>query len=190
MSDQVRRKLDLAAAEFDMNARLVDRDVKVFDVTDASTGVTNSGYFLTLAGVPQGQTDETRVGDFIDVGIAHVHVNLYFSSGSCPFRWKLVRWKQAQGAGSSLQTQGSSVQYANGFVDWDLRTQFDVLAEGHGFVDSYHPVWTRDITVKRPGPLQFEAASSTANSGQLVFAVFPVTTCDIYTVTRVEFTDV
>jgi hypothetical protein len=189
MSDQIRRKLDLASAELDMNSRLIDRDVKVWDVYD-STAATSAGLFIALTGVPQGQTDETRVGDFIDIGKATVHVNIIYSSGSFGFRWKLVRWKQATGAGSSLQTYGSTVQYSNGFVDWDMRHQFDVLAEGHGVLDAYHPTWKRDIIIDRPGIVQFEAASTTANTGAIQFCVFPSGGCTIETATRIEYTDV
>jgi hypothetical protein len=146
-----------------------------------------------LTDLAQGQTDLTRIGDFIDVGHLTIHMSVFYSGaglGFNPFRWFVVRWKAAIGSINDVAPNVASGLMVGAFPDWDMRRTFDILEEGIGLVDAYRQVYTRDIHIKRPGPVQYEAGSTTANSGGISLIFAPYTDAVLQTQSRIEFTDV
>jgi hypothetical protein len=192
MSESVRRKLDLAQAEFDLGTRLVDRDVKYFDTQDSSAPG-NSGVMYSLSDMAQGQTDLTRIGDFVDIGKLTIHLNVFnygAGLGYSSFRWFVVRWKAAIGSINDVAPNAAAGLMVSAFPDWDMRRTFDILAEGIGLVDAYRTLYTRDIHIDRPGPVQYEAGTTTANTGGISFIFAPFSDVVLHTQSRIEFTDV
>ncbi len=171
-------------------------EVKYIDYISGGGVVDWDGKLVILNDIAQGLSDTERTGDRVHLRNVHIRGWMELNgAASSELRMQVIWDKQNTTAAPSniLSVTGNSIAPISSRL-WDRRYEFKILSDRRLTVDQYHPHVPFQFTMRLDKNTQYQAASTTIQTGALKFLfisnINPVNVQPlIWYHIRTEFTD-
>lgn len=146
-------------------------EVKYIDYISGGGVVDWDGKLLVINDVAQGLTDTERNGDRIHLRRLTIRGFVELNGSANPLLQMMIIWDKQDtlvAPSNVLSVTGNSIAPIANLL-WDRRYEFKVLAQRKLAVDTYHPLVPFEFSLKLDKNTQFQAGSTTIQTGALKF---------------------